>query len=433
VNVNSTARGGGVAEMLASLLSYVRGAGLDARWLVISGDPDFFRITKRIHNRLHGEAGDGGPLGDAERAHYQAILALNAEALVTRVHPGDIVILHDPQTAGLVGALRRLGAGVFWRCHIGIDEPNRIARDTQNFLLPYVRDADVCIFSREAFIWEGLDRARTRIIPPSIDCFSTKNRELEPENVRAILAAAGIIEGTGSPPLVGHFERADGSPGRIERQATLVGAPLPHTARTVTQVSRWDRLKDPRGVLRGFAIGPALRSDAHLVLAAPSVEAVGDDPEGAAVLAEVTSEREALSAEVRDRVHLVSLPMDDPEENAAMVNALQRHSEVVVQKSLAEGFGLTVAEAMWKARPVVASRVGGIQDQIQDGVTGILLDDPRDLDAFAAAVVRLLADPDAARLMGERARERVRAEFLAPRHLLQYLELCGEWSRSEPG
>jgi trehalose synthase len=153
------------------------------------------------------------------------------------------------------------------------------------------------------------------------------------------------------------------------------------------------------------------------------VEAVSDDPEGERVLRDAIALRDRLPEEPRRRVHLATLPLDDPEENAITVNALQRHARVVVQKSLAEGFGLTVAEAMWKGRPVVASRIGGIQDQIVDGNSGILLDDPRDLAGYGAALRRLLADPPAAERAGERARERVREEFLSPRSLLEYLEL----------
>jgi trehalose synthase len=191
----------------------------------------------------------------------------------------------------------------------------------------------------------------------------------------------------------------------------------------VAQVSRWDTLKDPLGVIEGFAQHVAPQAtQAHLVLAGPETAAVTDDPEGAAVLASCVERVAALPDDARERVHLALLPMADPEENAVMVNALQRRASVVLQKSLAEGFGLTVAEAMWKGRPVVAGRVGGIQEQIADGDTGVLID-PRDLDAYGHAVVRLLADPAAAAAMGARAQARVRDEFLGPRHLGQYVEL----------
>jgi trehalose synthase len=191
----------------------------------------------------------------------------------------------------------------------------------------------------------------------------------------------------------------------------------------VLQVSRWDRLKDPLGVIRGFVDHVAPYTDAHLVYAGPAVEAVADDPEGKQVLAEAQDYFEGLDPEAKERVHLTALPMDDLAENAAIVNALQRRADVVVQKSIAEGFGLTVAEAMWKAKPVVASRIGGIQDQIVDGKSGILLDDPTDLAAYGAAVRDLLDNPERARAIGHEAQERVRGDFLAVRSLLQYLAL----------
>jgi trehalose synthase len=181
--------------------------------------------------------------------------------------------------------------------------------------------------------------------------------------------------------------------------------------------------KDPSGVVSGFVDHVAPHTDAHLVYAGPAVEAVADDPEGKAVLDEVHDLYNRLPAQSRRRLHLACLPMEDLGENAAIVNALQRRADVVVQKSLAEGFGLTVAEAMWKARPVVASRIGGIQDQIEDGVSGVLLDDPEDLAAYGSAVRGLLEDPERARRLGENAQERVRDEFLAVRSLIQYLDL----------
>jgi trehalose synthase len=420
-NVNSTARGGGVAEMLASLLAYTRGAGLDARWVVIEGNPDFFRVTKRIHNMLHGSPGDGLGLGPEDETVFRDTSSANAAELGELVMPGDVVLLHDPQTAGLIGPLRERGAHVVWRCHVGVDEPNGLAHAAWAFLRPHVEPAEAVVFSREAYVWEGLDRSRVRVIPPSIDAFSAKNQQLEDGVGRSILRVAGLEPGTADGPTV--FSRRDGTPGRVDRGAQLSGTlPLPCDVPAVIQVSRWDRLKDPIGILEAFCEAIAPRTHAHLVLAGPSTAAVADDPEGREVLAAVESRRAACNAPVRERIHLFSLPMDDVEENAAIVNALQRRADVAVQKSLAEGFGLTVSEAMWKARPVVASRVGGIQEQIDDGETGVLVD-PLDLDAFAEAVATQIANPDPAREMGLRAREQVREQFLGPSHLRRYLDL----------
>jgi trehalose synthase len=423
-NVNSTSRGGGVAEMLVGLLAYAHGAGVEARWIVIQGNDPFFALTKRIHNNLHSAAGDGGPLGDAEREVYESALAPNIEEFCELVKPEDVVIVHDPQPAGLIPPLKeRVGVSVIWRCHVGIDTPSELSRGAWDFLRPYVEPADAYVFSRRAFVWEGLEDDKIHLIAPVIDAFSPKNQDLDPAAVAAILRIAGLNDGgdgEGEPTFV----REDGTPARVERRAEVFEEQmLRPDDPMVLQVSRWDRLKDPLGVIRGFVEHVAPDTAAHLVYAGPAVEAVADDPEGIEVLQEARDYYENLAPEARERVHLAALPMEDLQENAAIVNALQRRANVVVQKSIAEGFGLTVAEAMWKARPVVASRIGGIQDQIVDGVSGVLLEDPTDLAAYGAAVRELLEDPQRAERMGREAQERVRDEFLAMRSLLQYFAL----------
>jgi trehalose synthase len=429
-NVNSTARGGGVAEMMGPLVACARGAGADARWVVIAGTPGFFSITKRLHNLLHGWPGDGGPLGGAERRVYEEVLAANGDELTAVLRPGDLVLLHDPQTAGLIPAMRRSGAIVVWRCHVGHDHPGDSApvERAWGFLEPYLGEAHATVFSRHEYIPACCDSARAHVIRPAIDPFSPKNQEMPDERVRAILVHVGLV---GGPPGEGGrgFLRDDGAPGRVDRSADIIRlGPAPAwDAPLVVQVSRWDRLKDPVGVLRGFvALAPSQLGDAHLVLAGPTVRGVTDDPDGPAVFAEVTNAWRALPHERRRRVQLAALPMADPSENAAIVNALQRHAAVVVQKSLEEGFGLTVTEAMWKGRPVVASAVGGIVDQIDDGREGILLGDPADLEAFAGALHRVLGEPGLARRLGAAARERVHREFLGIRQLADYAELVEE-------
>jgi trehalose synthase len=430
-NVNSTAKGGGVVELLRPLVGYARGAGVDARWLVVDGPPGFFEVTKRIHNRLHGSVGDGAPLDEQARQVYDDVLAANVAELAPRLRKGDVVILHDPQTAGMVDAMRAAGAAVIWRCHVGVDEPNELVREAWDFLRPYLSTAHAYVFSREAFVWDGLDRGRVVVIAPTIDVFTPKNQELDPDTVRAVLVVSGVLpDGHAVEPVV--FERQDGTPGRVERRMSLVeDEPLHPDAPLVVQVSRWDSLKDPLGVILGFAEHVPEQTDAQLVYAGPAVEAVADDPEGQKVLRSSIAAWGALPTESRRRIHLAILPMDDLDENALMVNALQRHARIITQKSLAEGFGLTVAEAMWKARPVVASRVGGIQDQIVHGETGLLLDDPRDLAAFGGAITELLEDPSGAEEMGRAARERVRDRFLSVRSLLDYLDLIDNVLRRE--
>jgi trehalose synthase len=431
-NVNSTAQGGGVAEMLRVILPYVRGAGIETRWLVIEGSPEFFRVTKRVHHALHGSAGEGTPLGPDERETYEAVLRGNAAELQALVKPGDVVLLHDPQTAGLVPPLAAAGATVIWRCHVGADVANGEVGHGWAFLAPYLDDAAATVFSRDAYIPEGFDRDRTAVIAPSIDAFDPKNQELAPAAMRAILVQAGLVAGPagdGEPT----FRREDGSAGRVTREASVVrhGAAPSWETPLVVQVSRWDPLKDPAGVLRGFVAmveeTPSL--DAALVLAGPDVTAVADDPEGADVFAELVALWERLPEASRARVYLANLPMADVDENAAIVNALQRHAAVVVQKSLREGFGLTVTEAMWKGRPVVASAVGGIQDQIVDGEHGLLLADPTDLAAYGAAVRRLLTNRAEAKRLGDAGHRRVREQYLGVRHLMQYVDLLERLDR----
>src|SRR5256714_2293845 len=230
------------------------------------------------------------------------------------VRPRDVVVLHDPQTAGLIPAVRGRGVRVIWRCHVGLDLPNELARRAWRFLLPYVQEADAYVFSREAFAWEGLDESKVTVIPPSIDAFSPKNQELDQNSVHAILAAAGIVKDHTSPahPC---FTRGDGSSGRVDRRADMLEEEmLAPNQRVVLQVSRWDRLKDPLGVIMGFAEHVAPNTDAHLVYAGPSVAAVADDPEGAEGLEEARSAWGDLSADVRARVHLAQLPMEDGDE-----------------------------------------------------------------------------------------------------------------------
>ena len=427
ININSTARGGGVAELVQGLCGYAQGAGVASRWLVIDGDSEFFRITKRIHNNLHGEAGDGGSLGEAERAHYERVMAENAAAVTPEIRAGDIVILHDPQTVGLAAAMLQAGARVIWRSHIGHERHDSPVSRAWEFLRPYVQQADFCIFSLAEYAPAWLDPAVVRIINPSIDPTSAKNESLGSDAARDILAWVGLLDAAPAsvPP---QFRREDGSlaPFMNGVEAVTEGAlPRPDDP-VVGQIARWDTLKDMAGVMRAFAGMGNAPANAHLFLVGPSTNGVADDPEAGSVLAECSAEWRALPDAIRRRVHLVSVPMNDREENAAVINAIQRHATVIVQKSLAEGFGLTVTEAMWKGKPVIASSVGGIRRQIVDGESGILLPDAADEAACGRAIQSLLVDPEMAKRLGVAARERARELFLPDRHLLQYAELILE-------
>lgn len=423
-NINSTASGGGVAEMLQTILAYARGAGVDTRWLVIDGDPQFYEITKALHNALHGSLVGRTEFSADDQAHYAKVMRENLAHLRGMIRPGDFVLLHDPQTAGLAAGIKELGAHVVWRCHIGRDENTEVTDLGWEFLREHVLAADAFVFSRPKYVPAWIPSQQVTIIQPSIDPFATKNAPIDGAEVRRILLEIGLVH-NGEPRDAIDFHRRSGSQGRLRRHADLVSNyPPPIDAPLVVQVSRWDRLKDMPGVLSGFAahVAPVV-PDAHLVLAGPDVSGVTDDPEGAEVYAECRTVWEALPDDVRSRCHLATLPMDDVDENALMVNALQRHAAIVVQKSLAEGFGLTLTEAMWKARPVVASAVGGLQDQIIDGDEGFLIEDPADLETFGARVTRLLDDAELRSQMGRRGQERVRRDFLGDRHLIQWVGL----------
>jgi trehalose synthase len=425
-NVNSTARGGGVVELLRSLVGYARGTGVDCRWAVIGGTPEFFLFTKHLHNAMHGAEGDDGVLRD--RGLYERVSANNAAELLAQVEPGDVVILHDPQTLGLAPILAAHGARVIWRCHIGTDEQNDHSRAAFDFLKPYFHRVSACVFSRATYVPEKLPLPETRVIVPTIDPFSTKNQAMTDEVARAILVHTGLFEGPPPPDTSPEFKLDDGSMSRVNRAADVIrlGRAYTEEGPLVVQISRWDRLKDHAGVLAGFAHYVQQGGIGRLLLAGPNVNAVADDPGGAEVFNEVLAAYRLLPHGVRVHVGLANLPMADTDENAAIVNALQRKASVLVQKSLKEGFGLTVSEGMWKGKPVIASRVGGIQDQIEHDVSGILLEDPTDRAAFANALHRVISNPPFAAALGSQAQERVRTNFLSLRSLYAYADLISD-------
>jgi trehalose synthase len=378
-------------------------------------------ITKRLHHQLHGDL-SGGILTAADAGHYARLLAANAVELLGQIRPGDIVLLHDPQTAGLTEYLTHAGALVAWRSHIGVDWHNDATEAAWSLLQPQIVSAKGYVFSRREYVPPWMPDHKVAVIPPSIDPFSPKNQRMDEATVRGILATIGVLDGT-APHEPTAFQCRDGSTGHVRSPAEITGDSRPGPDDPlVVQVSRWDPLKDMAGVMHGFARYVAPYCGGYLVLAGPAVAGVTDDPEGAAVFADCLLQWRELPASVRNRILLVTLPLDDPDENAAMVNALQRHASVIVQKSLAEGFGLTVAEGMWKSRPVVGSAVGGIIDQISPG-TGILLPDPRDLEAFGSALRQLLTDPGEAERMGQAAKKHINGNYVGDLHLLRYEKL----------
>ena len=420
-HVNSTAEGGGVAELLHALLGYVVASGIDARWMVIEGDPAFFEVTKRIHNRLHGSPGDGGELGPrgARRLRRGAGARTGAVRRSCNGVTSSCCTTHrrsDSRPSSSPEVRTSSGSATSGSTRRTISR----GRHGPSCSTTPARPRPPSSPGRRTS-WDGLDPSRVSIIPPCIDAGSPKNVPIEHPTVEAVLAAAGVIEAPVGDPTV---RLADGSTIRVAREAVMLEeAPVPATAPLVVQISRWDRLKDPIGVLTGFATEVPLDTGAHLVLAGPQVDTVSDDPEGAEVLAEVSDGVAGLLPHDRARTHLASLPVHDLTENAVVVNALQRRADVVVQKSVAEGFGLTVTEAMWKERPVVGSRLGGIAEQIEHGKSGLLVD-PADLTAFGEALSMLLRDEQFAAEIGHGARQRVRSRFLAPHYLSAHLELA---------
>ncbi|WP_159391223.1 glycosyltransferase [Streptomyces viridochromogenes] len=414
-HVNTTATGGGVAELLDSSVRLHNDSGIRARWLVLNGEAEFFTVTKRLHHRLHGGVDEVGSLGEVERKLYETTTRRQAEEVANWVGVDDICVLHDPQTLGLAPHLAARGLRVAWRCHIGTSVASGIVDETWQFLRPYLRTPEVCGFSVAEYAPPQLrqEDGKVLVLRPSIDPASRKNRPLAAPAVHELLRAIGL-----EPPT-------DGRPTRNTRGArVLQDDHLPPDAPMVIQVSRWDPLKDMAGVLEGFATYVApVRADAHLVLAGPDPADIPDDPEGAQILHRLREAWQGLPPSTRRRVHVVTLSLTDTDTNAQVVNALQQRADVVLQKSLREGFGLTVTEAMWKGKAIVASAVGGIPAQIRDGIEGLLIRNPHDFQTFGRAVVQLLEDPALRNKMGEAARRRCASQFLIDREFLDYCTL----------
>jgi len=422
--VNSTALGGGVAQLLRTLLPYWKGAGIDVRWMVLRGSAGFFEVTKRLHNHLHGQPGDGGGLGTGELATLDRAALCHAGALASLLSPGDVVVLHDPQTAAMSVPLERAGATVIWRCHIGTDHHNEYSRNAWRCLRPRLAGVRRFVFSRRTSLPEWLGGAETSIVTPGIDPRSTKNLPMSYGAARAIVQHLGLAAGV--PAAAPRYARADGSVATLAAGPTVLdsdGPPDWGRDPVVASLARWDRIKDPVGILDGFAGRVVPATGAHLLLAGPDPGQVADDPEAEAVLAGVRDRWRRLPPRARARVHLACFPLTPPEESAAMVNAIQRQAAVVVKKSLQEGFGLGVTEAMWKARPVVASAVGGHLDQVRHRHSGLLVADPADVAAFGDAIVELLRDPPLAARLGQAGRERVRELFLNDRHFVRWIDV----------
>jgi len=357
--VNSTAVGGGVAEILSRMVPLLKELGIDTRWDVIKGGEQFFEVTKKIHNALHGRPEE---ITQQDFDIFMETSQKNIEALDIY---GDIVFVHDPQPIALIK--KRSGNKWIWRCHIDVSNPNqRVWGFLENFMTNY----DSAVFSSPGFS-QRLP-IRQFLISPSIDPLSDKNRELPQEIIDSVLRKYNIKK---DKPII-------------------------------TQISRFDRLKDPVGVIEAYKQVKKY-FDCQLILAGGSA---ADDPESGHVLEEVKTR----SGHDKD-IHILLLPQDD-----IVVNALQRASDVIVQKSLKEGFGLTVAEALWKTKPVVASNVGGIPLQIKHKYSGLLC---HSIDGASFAIKQFLANPGYAKKLGENGREHIRNNFLITRHIREHMLL----------
>lgn len=440
--VNSTARGGGVAEMLPPIITVLREFGVRAEWVVIGSDePDFFPLTKHIHNLIHGQ---GEPrLGQAERDLYERVNRANAEELGKLVHPGDILVVHDPQPLPLACFMPDdVPLVTIWRCHIGLDEQNAATRAAWEFLAPYLRAYDRGVFSAPEYIPQQLDFHAT-VIYPGIDPIAPKNHELTLHGAIETLCNGGLVPCPGPtvhPPYEALTQRVlpDGrlAPANATEDIGLLTRPI------VTQVSRWDRLKGYLPLMRAFvdlkrsildgdgAADPVHRRRldlVRLVLAGPSPEAIRDDPEAQGVLDELSAEYVKLHPAIQDDIALMALPMRSIDENAVIVNALQRASTIVVQNSLREGFGLTIAEAMWKRVPVLSnSRACGPRQQIRDGIDGRLVRDPEDTSELQRTLDEMLSDPHELDRLGRSAQRSVHDRFLLFSQLRAWGRLLGD-------
>ncbi|MFO7981839.1 MAG: glycosyltransferase [Desulfuromonadales bacterium] len=365
VHVNSTRLGGGVAEILNWLIPLKRNLGIDASWEIVEGNEPFFHTTKAFHNGLQGSPVSLPPsLLDS----YESTLEENAERLRPVLEAADFVFIHDPQPARLLNLCPGRRGRWIWRCHIDASHPHR---HVWKYLREQVRGFDASIFSMADFA-QPLPHPQF-LISPSIDPLAQKNIDLSEEEVRSVGQRFGIRDNV---PVI-------------------------------TQISRFDRFKDPLGVIKAFRILQE-SIDADLVLAGGGAT---DDPEGQAILEEV---REA--AEAHPRIHVLLLPSDD----YRTINALQRLSTIILQKSLQEGFGLTVTEAMWKGKPVIGGNVGGIRLQVYNYHTGFLVDTP---EGAALRMREILRRPEKLNSMAQTAQTFVRENFLLTRHLREYLTL----------
>ena len=425
--VNSTANGGGVAEMMPKIVSILRHLGVKTEWLVFSPEKEeFFLLTKKIHNLIH-DLGTPG-FSEDEKTLYEAVSNAAADQLEKIISAHDIVVVHDPQPLGAGAELvRRRGIRSIWRCHIGLDKktPNTIS--AWKFLEPYTYNYDHSVFSAPEYP-PSFFKNNFSIISPAIDPLSHKNREISSPELINILYKGGIIKNGHHPHLSPSWKRKAlrlNSDGKFIRTNTGDGFELLFRP-SVTQISRWDRLKGWDSLIKGFVLLKSkyrkngtnkspqnLRILAtQLVLAGPEPSAVQDDPEGKGVLENLCDYYKALPPEDQNDISILTLPMSSRYQNHLMVNALQRCSSLVVQNSLQEGFGLTATEAMWKQIPVLGTTACGLRRQIRDRKDGRLTINPVDPEEIAENFGQILTKPKLLDKWGKSAQKLVYKKFL---------------------
>jgi trehalose synthase len=444
--MNSTAQGGGVAEMLPTMICLLRDLDVDVRWVVMeTSDAAFFSLTKRIHNLIHGA---GEPvLTAADQEVYQAVSRANADALRAMVSPDDVLVIHDPQPMGAGAMLKaELGMPTVWRCHIGLDERNAATRAAWDFLQPFSGAYDRAVFTAPEYVPDYF-ADRTTIIHPAVSPLTHKNRDLSPNKMVGILCNGGLSTAYHpvlTPAFPEYAQRLQPSgvfgPALLPEDLGLLYRPM------ILQVSRWDRLKGFAPLMDAFVELKAeddrnhARAELHrrhiqlarLVLAGPDPESVQDDPEGLDVLEELKQRYLQMTPRLQHDVAFITLPMGSRKHNALLVNALQRAATIVVQNSIQEGFGLTVTEAMWKNAAVIGTRAVGIRQQIVDGEHGLLVDDPEDTRALADTMDRFLGDIAARDHCGRAARRRVHDDFLVFTQLRKWLALLEDLVSARP-
>ena len=452
--INSTSTGGGVAEMLPRLIYLIQYFNIDVIWKVLKTEnKDFFKVTKKIHNFIHGENPSKLPLefSEQERKIYEEVNETNAESLCKIIKPGDILMIHDPQPCGLIKFIRKSFSKkelpCYWRCHIGYDKETPETKSAWAFLEEYVIMYDLSVFTALEYVPKFAPNPR--IITPSLHPQDYKNKFLKFQDIISILRRAGII-----PYNPKFFSKCE----EYENKATMYDVDLkrfvvPNTSEKlrnfgfterplIFQISRWDKLKGWTELLDAFILiknsidNPQLMKNEKmkkycermcLVMVGPDSSKVSDDPEGSLVMNELIEKVSKLPKEHRDSVAILNLPMEVRYENALIVNALQRISSIIVQNSIKEGFGLTMTEALWKQIPCVGSSSVGIKHQIIDRVNGLIIENPSDYKSVAKTILDMISMPeDMKEKLVNNAKLYVLKNFLIYKQMLAYLKCALE-------